>query len=220
MKRLEKSHKSFLDRATASLITNLERYGDTDVWHYDATGLRVLLRSAFQVFARNAQKASKKVYRSASEDIRQVYLRAFGMAEASFQLEPPPVPHVAAPVLLGQTIALDLSSSWWSRWWRRRKGYANFATAFAEIIKAETDPIVEDMRVEHVTAVRRDARQALEEFISAQREILDGLVRRAEGGTADLSSLDGGIDPTARAASLDRTRDTLKSFLVETETAA
>ena len=78
------------------------------------------------------------------------------------------------------------------------------------------------MRVEHVTAVRRDARQALVEFISAQREILDGLVKRAAGGSADLSVLDGGLDPTARAASLDRTREILQSYLEtqETETAA
>ncbi len=218
--RLQKSHKSFLDRATASLITNLERFGDTDVWHYDATGLRVLLRSAFQVFARNAQKSSKDLYRQTADDIREIYLRAFDMSGETFKLEPPAVPHVAAPVLLGQTIALDLSSTWWSRWWRRRKGYANFATAFAEIIKAETDPIVEDMKVEHVAAVRQDAKQALVDFISTQREILDGLVARAAQGTADFSMLETEVDPSTRAQALERARAALEPYLEPKEEAA
>ncbi len=46
-RRLDRAHKSFLDRATAALVTHLETHGDEAVWSYDPTGLRILLRSAY-----------------------------------------------------------------------------------------------------------------------------------------------------------------------------
>ena len=90
--RLDRSHKSFIERATASLIRNLERYGESDVWHYDATGLRVLLRSSFQVFSRNAQATCQNVFLQTTSNIRELYLRAFNVPDASFRLEAPPAP--------------------------------------------------------------------------------------------------------------------------------
>ncbi|MEM6825322.1 MAG: dynamin family protein, partial [Pseudomonadota bacterium] len=144
--RLDRSHKSFIERATVSLIRNLERYGESDVWHYDATGLRVLLRSSFQVFSRNAQTTCQNVFLKTTADIRELYLRAFNVPDASFRLEAPPAPYVQAPVMLGQTIALDMSANWWARWWRRRRGYGSYAADFAEIIRAETDPIVNGLK--------------------------------------------------------------------------
>lgn len=212
--RLERSHKSFLDRATSSLISNLERFGDTDVWQYDATGLRVLLRSAFQVFSRNVNTACQKVFLQAAQDIREVYLRAFHVPDGGFRLEAPSAPHVPAPVLLGQTIALDLSSSWWSRWWRRRKGYSNFATDFAAIIKAETDPIIDGMRHDHVGGVREDARQILSEFVSHQREILAGLAEQAHTSMDDLQEIGVTQETRARAEALVGAREVFERHLV------
>ena len=113
--RLDRSHRSFLDRATASLLTHLEQNGDAEVWQYDATGLRVLLRSAYNVFARNAQVACQGALLKATASVRELYLRAFSVPDAGFRLEAPPAPQASAPVLLGQTIALDLSTNWWSR---------------------------------------------------------------------------------------------------------
>ncbi|MEM9342578.1 MAG: dynamin family protein [Pseudomonadota bacterium] len=215
--RLDRSHKSFLDRATATLINNLERYGETDVWQYDATGLRVLLRSAFQVFSRNANKACLKVYLDTTAQIREVYLRAFEVPDGGFQLEAPPPPHIAAPVLLGQTIALDLSSSWWSRWWRRRKGYDSFASAFAEIIKAETDPIIASMKMDHVNAVRSDGARILDEFIGAQREILLGLAERASTRLDDLQAVGASDNTKAKTAVLAKARATLETYVRRTD---
>ncbi|MEM0949382.1 MAG: dynamin family protein [Pseudomonadota bacterium] len=211
--RLSRSHKSFLDRATASLINNLERYGDTDVWHYDATGLRVLLRSAFQVFARNAHSACQKTFLQATQDIRELYLRAFNVPDGAFRLEAPSAPHIPAPVLLGQTIALDLTSSWWSRWWRRRRGYASFATDFADIIKAETDPIVDGLRLEHAASVEKDAEKILREFVAAQREILRGLAAQANTTVDDLQDVGSSRETQARTKALEEARVALERFL-------
>ena len=55
--RLDRSHRSFLERATGSLLQHLDQHGSDVVWEYDPSGLRILLRTAYQVFGRNAQKA-------------------------------------------------------------------------------------------------------------------------------------------------------------------
>ncbi len=211
--RLERSHQSFLERATASLVRHLEDYGDSEVWHYDATGLRVLLRSSFQVFARNAQKTCQGVLLQTTADIREIYLRAFSVPDAGFRLEAPPAPRVAAPVMLGQTIALDMSSGWWSRWWRRRKGYGSFAKDFAEIIKAETDPIVEALKSDNVNAVLVDARKIQNDFIASQREVLLSLAQEAETGIDDLADFSETDETKNKGEVLNTTRALLEQFI-------
>ncbi|MEM9974240.1 MAG: dynamin family protein [Pseudomonadota bacterium] len=211
-KRLERSHRGFLDRATGSLIAHLEEHGEQNVWNYDATGLRVLLRTAFQVFSRNAQAASQKIYLQTAADLREVYLRAFNVPDETFRLEAPPAPYVPAPVLLGQTIALDLGTGWWSRWWHKRRGYRNFAVDFAAMIKAETDPIVEGLQTEHAKAVAADARSTLETFIEGQRDILKQLC--AQANTSEQELLDAGrtAENRERSKALEATTATLTKY--------
>ncbi len=203
--RLDRVHASFLDRATASLVTHLERNGDAEVWHYDATGLRVLLRSTFQVFAHDLSAACAAISKAAVEEIGAIYRGAFGMEDGSFRLEPPPPPHVPPPVTLGQTIALDLSAGWWSRWWRRRRGYGSYASDFAQMIAAETAPIVATLRGDQATAVVEEARAALAGFLAAQSETLTALAARPE--TSEPAAQ--GIEATARRNALDRARSVL-----------
>jgi hypothetical protein len=211
--RLDRSHKSFLDRATGSLIKHLEANGEKEVWHYDATGLRVLLRTAFQVFSREAQGQSQKVYLAAAGDIRDIYVRAFGVSNETFRLEAPPAPYVPSPVLLGQTIALDLNRSWWGRWWHKRRGYRNFAVDFAEIIKAETDPIVEALKQDHAQTVVSDAKAALTEFLGQQRETLIDLVGRADAKGDDIAHLGASPETREKIAALETTRAVLSRYV-------
>ncbi len=212
-KRLDRSHKSFLERATASLIRNLERYGDTDVWQYDATGLRVLLRSSFQVFSRNAQGTCKNVFLDTTGKVRELYLRAFNVPDASFRLEAPSAPYVQPPVMLGQTIALDMSSNWWGRWWRRRRGYGSMAADFAQIIRAETDPIVEGLKAEHVNTVLEDAQRILGEFVAAQREVLVELSERSGTTVDDLQGVGATRATQDKVAALEACRAVLERYI-------
>ena len=142
-KRLERSHRSFLERATGSLLQHLEVNGHEEVWEYDPTGLRILMRTAYQVFGRNAQSGTKKVLHSTAQEYATIYHRLFDVSDDNFGIEAPSAPRIPSPVLLGQTIALDLKGTWWTKWWHKRRGLRNFATQFADMIKAETDPIVD-----------------------------------------------------------------------------
>ena len=178
-KRLDRSHKSFLDRATAALVSHLETFGDEAVWSYDPTGLRILLRSAYQVFSKNAAAGLDAIYDETIVNLRAVYAEAFGTDTGEVEIKKPPALRTAPPVLLGQTIALDLKGNWWSRWWQRRRGFNAYAVEFAEMIRAETDPIITGLKDGHTEATKQDAMRALQEFLDDQKQILINLLSQS-----------------------------------------
>ena len=204
-KRLDRAHRSFLERATGSLLQHLEMQGEDELWQYDPTGLRILLRTAYQVFGRNIQGVTKKVMAETAAEYVSLYHRLFDVGEDGFGIAPPPPPRIPSPVLLGQTIALDLKGSWWSRWWHKRRGYRAFATDFAEMIKAETDPIVQGLRTAHVETIKEEAATLFRDFTAEQRAILGRVAAQADG-TVDQASALGAADASgARREALNET---------------
>ncbi len=174
-KRLERSHRSFLDRATAALVTHLETHGDEAVWSYDPTGLRILLRSAYQVFGRNMQAATRQALQNTASQVTGLVAEATGIDIEDVNIQVPNPVRIAPPVILGQTIALDLKGNWWSRWWQRKRGYRAYAMEFAEMIASETAPIVTDLKGDMVSAATQDARALLREFLQDQKANLKSL---------------------------------------------
>ena len=204
-RRLDRAHKSFLDRATAALVTHLETHGDEAVWSYDPTGLRILLRSAYQVFGKNAQSACDEVLAQAATDVAQLYGDVFATEPEDMNIETPAPPRIAPPILLGQTIALDLKGTWWTRWWQRRRGYRAYAMEFADMIRAETDPIIMGLKDMHCGTTLDDARHLLEEFLSDQKAILLNLAEQVRNGTPDEEG-------AAKQAALTETLETLNKY--------
>lgn len=211
-KRLERSHRSFLERATGSLLQHLEKNGEGVVWEYDPTGLRILMRTAYQVFGRNAQSGTKKVLTRCAEDYAALYYRLFEVSDGDFGIEAPTAPRIPSPVLLGQTIALDLKGTWWTRWWHKRRGYTSFATEFADMIQAETDPIVEALRGAHAEGVRDNSMQALREFMVEQRAILSRIADEAQKQPDGVGSLLDESGAASRRAELKQTMQDLTGF--------
>ena len=207
--RADRATNSFLDRAVASLLDHLETAGDRKTWVYDPTGLRLLLRSAYTVFARKSQSAFEVATVGVIDLLVPIYAEGFGLDHDAIRLEAPSAPRVPPPVLLGQTIALDLKGNWWKRWWQRRRGYDTYAGDFIEMIRAEIDPIVSGLKESHVQTVRADATAALDRFLDEQRAILADVARRAaDGGAAEL----GGQTAADRRAAIDETLAALTGF--------
>ncbi|MEM6740425.1 MAG: dynamin family protein [Pseudomonadota bacterium] len=176
--RLDRAHKSFLDRATAALVHHLETHGECSPWTYDPAGLRLLLRSSYQVFARQLASAGKVSGESAAAEVAGLYAKALGQPRETFSLAAPEMPRLPPPVLLGQTIALDLKGTWWRRWWNRRRGYASFAPDFHAMIEAETRPIVDALNETHCAPAGEPMRATLREFFADQRMLIAGLGQR------------------------------------------
>ena len=184
--RVDQSHRRFLDRALESLLQHLEANGEERVWQYSPDGLRMLLRTSYQVMRRNVTTACEQVYAGVAEDLTDTYLNTFGVAADSFAITPPTPPEVPAPVTLGQTIALDLQTSWWKGWWKRRKGYRAFASGFYDLIEAETAPIVEELKVRQSLEIRERAESELRHFIEEQRKNILGISARMQDGAENL----------------------------------
>ncbi len=211
-KRLERSHRSFLERATGSLLQHLESNGEDVVWEYDPTGLRILMRTAYQVFGRNAQAGTKDVLTRTAEDYAALYFRLFEVSDSGFGIEAPTAPRIPSPVLLGQTIALDLKGTWWTRWWHKRRGYNSFATEFADMIQAETEPIVEALRGAHAESVRDNSMKALREFLAEQRAILGRIADEAQRQPDGVGMLLDENSVASKRAELKQTMQDLTGF--------
>ncbi len=188
--RLERSHNSFLQRATAALINYLERHGEGSAWKYDPTGLRVLFRSAYQLFSKRANDAVNATFADTGSRLMAIY-KDFGLVdETGLEIAPPRPPRIPPPVLLGQTIALDLQLNWWSRWWRKRRGYDAFAEEFHTLIRAETAPIVDGLQNEHAIKVRAEAKRVLHGFVVDQARLLASVLSLEQNGS-DTAGADG-----------------------------
>ncbi|MFW5642278.1 MAG: dynamin family protein [Roseicyclus sp.] len=178
--RLDGSRRTFLQRATASLVKHLEEHGESQVWTYDPTGLRVLLRSGYQVFTAKATRAVGEVFDNTATALEGLFMGAFELPPGAVSLEPPPVPEPPPPVTLGQTIALDIKGNWWTRWWRRRRSYTAFAEEFSGMIDAEIEPMIEALKRDHAEVFRAETVRELRAFVAAQRTTLLAMAGQTE----------------------------------------
>ncbi|MBS0123691.1 dynamin family protein [Thetidibacter halocola] len=175
LSRVDRAHRTFLDRATAALVQHLDAWGQDDIWTYDPTGLRMLLRSAYQVFVRATAEAGEAALHAAAQEISGLYRDQFGMGGRAPAILPPPLPSADPPIALGQTIALDLRGTWWTRFWRKRRGHQALCDDFARLIHEETAPIVETLRRDNAEAFAAAVRAELFGFLATQRGIVTGL---------------------------------------------
>lgn len=189
--RIDRSNAQFLDRAIESLMQHLEKHGHDEVWQYNPNGLRMLLRSSYQVLNRKYNAICSEVFSEAAHALEQAYKDAFNVPVDGFSIEHPNVPAFPAPVSLAQTIALDLQSTWWKRWWKRKRGYRAFTGDFYDLIKAEVDPIINEMKGGQMELIHEAARKVLHDFVTDQRNILLDVTAKADVSAGDLDNLFG-----------------------------
>jgi hypothetical protein len=151
----------------------------------------MLLRTSYQVMRRNVSSSCNQVFSAAATDLAETYRSAFGVDVENFTITPPAPPEIPAPVSLGQTIALDLQTSWWKGWWKRRKGYRAFASGFYDLIEAETAPIVDELKVRQAEDIRAMAERELRDFLAEQRGLLGDISEKSELSVDDLKDIFG-----------------------------
>ncbi|TMV05592.1 hypothetical protein FGK63_16235 [Ruegeria sediminis] len=187
--RLAGAEANFVKRATDSLIAHLEENGEQGTWQYDPAGLRTLQKAAYFSFARNMRKDVSALYAAAAADIEAVYHQLLGNHLGEFSIEAPIVPRVPPPLGIGRTIALDLQSTWWRRWWQRRKGFEAYAADYTRLIASEANSITKDLEENQVAAVLENVRATLTEFMREQKETLLNISQSAGQGSGQSAAL-------------------------------
>lgn len=209
--RADRAHATFIERATHSLLGHLERYGDEHVWEYDPAGLRILLRSAYSSMGTKARKTAQETYEKALGDVALLLYRGFGPAVEGIQIAAPDVPQIPSPVALGQTIALDFNDRWWSMWWRRTRGYKAFANQFRNLISAETEDFMTQMKDVQTADIREALTIELQHFLEEQSAILKDLIS-GQHRTSGAQALFNTTDQARQSQRLDGLLDTLSQF--------
>ena len=210
--RLDRAHNSFLERATSALILHLENYGENSPWHYSPDGLRILLRSNYVRFGSSVQKAGQSALVVARSGLTDLYSRLIDGVPDHLPISIPAELRVPPPVTLGQTIALDLQGSWWKSWWFRRRGYQAFAGKFHELIRAETEPMLLDLKQVQAEELCAAATRLVQDFLSEQRAIMLNVARKVDASPADLREMFGLQAQDDRRAALQSTLDTFTRF--------
>lgn len=200
--RADRAHINFVERATHSLISHLESKGDQKVWSYDPTGLRMLLKSAYSVFALRAQKTAHAHYELAVIDIAELYHKAYGAAVEGVELNVPNVEEFPAPVTIAQTIALDFNDSWWVSWWRRTRGYSAFAKQFHALVSAETEDFMTQLKTVQTAEIQKQMIDTLDNFFEQNRDIMIE-IGSSKGGTEGMQQICLGKDEAKRLARID-----------------
>jgi len=214
--RADRAHVNFIERATHSLITHLESKGDTKVWSYDPTGLRMLLKSAYSVFAVRAQRSAKDHYETAVVDIAQLYYNAFGTAVDGIELNVPEVQEFPAPVTIAQTIALDFNDSWWVSWWRRTRGYKAFAKQFHDLVSAETEDFMNQLKTVQTSQIQEQLTETLDAFFEQNRDIMIE-ISSSTGDADGLQRICLGKEESKRLEQIDGLIADLKHYSAKTK---
>jgi GTPase Era involved in 16S rRNA processing len=201
--RLDVSHNNFLDRATSSLLSHLETKGENEIWEYSPTGLRMMLDSAYSLLGSRIKSVAKNKFEAAATDLEQLYKEIFSGQINGVDIQTPKFSRIPPAVFLGQTIALDLKGPWWKNWWIKRKGSQAFAENFHQMIKAETDPIVHELKSVQPAVLRADLLEMMTGVFTDQRAILTNIVQRSELSGEELTSLVSGQNLTERREKLE-----------------
>ncbi len=192
--RLAAAEANFVKRATDSLIAHLEQSGEQGTWQYDPAGLRTLQKAAYFSFGRAMRKEAGELYAAAAADIGALYQKLLGNHLGEFNIEAPIVPRVPPPLGIGRTIALDLQSTWWRRWWHKRKGFEAYAADYTRLITSEANSITKDIEENQIAAVLENVRAGLTDFLSEQKDTLLGIAQSADSDPA-RNALMAGLQP-------------------------
>lgn len=195
LERLSAAEANFVKRATDSLIAHLEKNGEQGTWQYDPAGLRTLQKAAYFSFARAMRKDAGALYGTAAADVETLYHKILGNHLGEFSIEAPIVPRVPPPLGIGRTIALDLQSTWWRRWWQKRKGFEAYAADYTRLIASEANSITKDIEENQIAAVLENVRATLTDFMREQKETLLSISSSADKNAGQTAAAMAGLQP-------------------------
>lgn len=185
---LQKIKEDFVDRAREALVEHLRSKPGDESWTFNASGLRLVLRTEYDRVASDAKSGLDGIYRGLASGFTEIYVRKLGFTAEGFAITPPALPRIPTPKGLDKAIAVDLGDTWWKRWRQRRRGLKSHAEEHAAIIDAEIEEILTDLKDNQLGKLFDEMGKQFDRFQAEQTQAIMGIVFSAAALRATRAS--------------------------------
>lgn len=188
--QLEHAQSRFSERAVDALMSHIEAYGNSEPWTYEPAALRMMMRSAYKTFGSQVDLATQEVFADTCMQLAGLYQRLFDADDDLITIHPPALARLLPPAVVGKTIVLDLSASWWKKWWRGFRRNDAIIEEYRNLIVAETTPIISDLTEGMASTHCQANEDALIAFLKGQKASLAAVISGANGVAEGTSASD------------------------------
>ena len=187
--RLQKSQDAFIDSAMEALGSHLSAFGEKQGWSYGVTSLRMMMRTAFFSASATLKRDTNDCLGTALASYQSLMCDKLGMQPEDVEMELPPSPRQKPPTALAKTLTLDLQSGGWRRFWRfGRSGRPD--KRHETLIRAETDPMVDELLTDYFDPSVAEHREVLAGFLDDQENFVNAVLDYVDTGESEQ---DGGV---------------------------
>ncbi len=167
--------RQFLVSEKSSLKLHIADGHSVDDWRADSEKLRRELNLAHDEFVALAPTRVNEVFALAAHRIENIYCMVLDDNTKLFSVRPPVSQSPKTPVSLMRTMAVDISTGWFSSWFRSKFNQDSYIKKFEDITKAEMQTTLAEMQDVYVNAYVRQVRGQLHEFLSEHIRTLQNL---------------------------------------------
>jgi hypothetical protein len=148
---------------------------DVGDWRPDSEKLRRDLNLAHDEFVVLAPERVNDVFVHTANRIEKIYGMVLDDNSKLFSVRPPQSQSPKTPVSLMRTMAIDMSTGWFSSWFRSKFDQDSYIKKFEAITKAEMQATLAEMQDVYVGAFLKLVRAQLHEFLSEHISTLQNL---------------------------------------------
>ncbi len=187
----------FTERQVA-LLVQAWRANKSAVWVCDTRPLRDTLQDEFLRVYRFWEDRLAHTDELMSEQLEAVVPRDNAMVADSLpKVIRNPGRNSPSVVALSQTVALDLSGSWWRAWWSGRPTLESRVVELRRLIQTEFEPTIESLIEEAVAVLGERSRFAARQAQIGTLDIINDMHKRSASLVAGLQTVGSGSTPDA-----------------------
>nr|WP_246413873.1 dynamin family protein [Rubricella aquisinus] len=153
-------------------------------WRADVHELRRDLALQVAAFTSGTLQALEEVLETTAQRLSEIQAELLGQDIAEARITPPNGPDIPAPVMLSQTITLDMEFKGWKALFSRFTGVEGEVSELRKMINREVLPMTQSLREDYILRLATELRDTLREFLSDQSERLLTLAEQTGTQTA------------------------------------
>jgi len=166
---------SFLQRGKASLKQHLDAKKPVNEWQADSDSLRRDLNMAHDEFVALAPARVNKVMAKTAARLEKIYEMVLDDNAQLYSVRPPLSDAPKTPASLMRTMAIDMSTGWFSSWFRSHFDQESYLKKFEDITTAEMRTTLTEMQTVYFTASIKKIRAQLHDFLDGHLRTLQSL---------------------------------------------